>query len=131
MDERTLAELCWRFDDQAFNRGDLSVVDELVHPDFVNHDPLLGQGTDRDAIRDYVPVFRKAFPDLRCRNEMLVVQGDEVAHILVFTGTQRGEFAGQPARGQRLTIRSHDFQRWQNGKMIERWSQAGIEGLTS
>ena len=124
-----LAELSWRFDDGAFNRGDLSVVDALVHPSFTNHDPLPGQGTDREALRAYIPELRRAVPDLRCENQLILAQGDLVAHVIVFSGTFRAPLGDMEPTGAPIRIRAHDFQRWKDNKMLERWSVADTQGF--
>lgn len=131
MSERThdLEALSWTFDDRAFNHGDLSVVDELIAPGFVNHTPLPGQSPDREGIRAYVPQFREGFPNLACHNELMLAKGDVVAHLLVFEGTHSGTFLGKPATGRSMTMRSYDFQRWKDGRMTERWSSADTADL--
>ena len=129
MTTEELKRLSWRFDDEVFNKGNLAVVDELVSPDFVNRTPLPGEGADREALRDYVPAFRAGFPDLRCRNELMLADGDLVAHVIVFEGTHTGAFGGAAPTGRRVTIRAHDFQRWRDGRMTERWSIADTAEL--
>ena len=124
-----LARLSWRFDDEAFNKGNLDVVEELIAPDFVNHDPLPGQGNDRAALGAYVPILRAAMPDLRVRNELVAVQDDIVAHVIVFEGTHTQPLGDLPPSGKPVTIRAHDFQRWRGAQMTERWSAAVTEGL--
>lgn len=32
-----------RLDDEVFNQGNLSIIDEVVSADFVNHDPFPGE----------------------------------------------------------------------------------------
>lgn len=129
MSRADLSILSWRFDDRAFNKGDLSVVDELIDPHFVNHDPLPGQGADREALRAYVPQLRTAIPDLVVRNDLMVVQGDLVGHVIVFEGIFAAPLGAMAPTGERVMIRAHDFQRWHDGRMTERWSVARQNGF--
>jgi steroid delta-isomerase-like uncharacterized protein len=129
MKSEQLIELSWRFDDEAFNKGNLDIVDELIHPDFVNHDPLPGQSHDKAGVAPAVATLRQGFPDLQFINDEIIAQGDIVAHRATVTGTHQGEYLGAAPTGQRITFRLSDFQRWQDGKMIERWSIADTTEL--
>lgn len=88
-----------------------------------------GQKSDREGIRNYIPAFRQAFPDLHCSNDMIIAEDNIVAHRIRFSGTHRGEFLGVPATDKTVTIVASDFQRWENGKMVERWSIADTTDL--
>lgn len=122
MTPEMLTELSWRFDNEAFNKGNLDIVEELIHPNFVNHDPLPGQSHDKSGVAPAVLTLRQAFPDLSFTNDEIIAQGEIVAHRARITGTHQGEYLGVAPTGQQITIRLSDFQRWQDGKMIERWS---------
>jgi steroid delta-isomerase-like uncharacterized protein len=124
-----LKERSWRFDDEAFNKWNFNIVDELIHPNFVNHDPLPGQEPTREGIKKFLPVFQKAFPDLQFINDSLIAEGDIVAHRITWRGTHSGEYLGVPATGKKIHFRTHDFQRWEDGLMIERWSTADVEQM--
>ncbi len=126
-----LIALSWRFDDEAFNKGNLDVVDELVHPDFFNHDPLPGQSNDKAGLAPAVLAMRHAFPDLKFVNDEIIAQGNIVAHRATMTGTHQGEYLGVAPTGKSITIRLSDFQRWQDGKIIERWSLADTSDLVT
>ena len=129
MTSEELKAASWRFDDEFFNKGNAAIVEELLAENFVNHDPLPGQEATREALKNYLPVIRQAFPDLVFSNEAMLADGDLVAHRVRMVGTHQGDFAGVAPTGKQITIRSHDFQRWENGKMVERWSIADTEGL--
>lgn len=129
MTNEELKAASWRFDDEFFNKGNTNVVEELIAEDFINHDPLPGQEATREALKEYLPVIRRAFPDLVFTNEAILADGNLIAHRVKMTGTHRGEFAGVAPTGRQITIRSHDFQRWENGRMVERWSIADSESL--
>lgn len=48
------------------------------------------------------PVLRAAFPDLRCRIERQIAEGDLVATHMSLSGTQTGSLFGIPPSGKRL-----------------------------
>jgi steroid delta-isomerase-like uncharacterized protein len=131
MTPEQLTVLSWRFDDEAFNKGNLDIVEELIHPNFVNHDPLPGQSHDKAGVAPAVVTLRQGFPDLQFVNDEIIAQNDIVAHRATITGTHQGEYLGVAATGQQIVIRLSDFQRWQDGKMIERWSIADTTDLVA
>ena len=52
-----------RLYEEGFNQGNLDVVDELVAPDVVTHDPIiLDAPAGPDSIRGGIEMIRKAFP---------------------------------------------------------------------
>src|SRR4028119_1949239 len=52
-----------RMGEEAFNQGNLDVLDELVAQDVVDHDPAPGQASGREGIKQFVSTLRTAFPD--------------------------------------------------------------------
>ena len=50
--------------EELLNGGDLSVADELVAPDFVNHEAPPGMDRGPDSMRGLSTMLRTAFPDL-------------------------------------------------------------------
>jgi hypothetical protein len=61
-----LKEVAARVPLEVFNQGLLDVVDEVAHPDFVDHGPpTVGISPDRDGIKTLATRMRQAFPDLR------------------------------------------------------------------
>jgi predicted ester cyclase len=74
---RQIAE---QFTEQLWNKGDLSVAEQILSSDFIDHDPVSGQKPGRDGYKEMVSVFRTGFPDLQVKNEDVIVEanGDRV-----------------------------------------------------
>jgi predicted ester cyclase len=115
--------------EQAVGGGDLSVMDELVADDFVDHSALPGTPPGREGAKAFVRVFHAAFPDLSLTNEEIVGEGDKVVHRYVLRGTHRGEFMGIPPTGNRIEVHGIDELRVFGGKIVERWGQVDQLGL--
>ena len=49
-----------RFTEDLWDKGDLAVVDQILAPEFVDRDPVPGQGSGRDGYRNMVAAFRAA-----------------------------------------------------------------------
>ena len=93
-----------RFLEEAFGQGKVEVIDEVVDPDFVCHDPNSETGEIRgaDTIKGEIGYFHNAFPDFFWRVEDQVAEGDKVTARYTFGGTHQGEFFGVPASGKRV-----------------------------
>ncbi len=107
---------------QIWNSGDLAALDDLVAAGYVRHDPGLPMPiTGPDGLRQLIPLYRAAFPDLYFTAELLLAEGDLVAARWQVRGTQLGELLGIPATGKLIAIAATDIYRFADGKLIEQW----------
>jgi len=112
-----------RFTEEAFNRGNLSVIDELSTEDFVNHDPMTGD-QDREAGKQSISGYRDAFPDLHATIEDIFAAGDKVAYRWSVEGTFENEIMGlQPTGEKGSPVRGITIDRFEGDKIAESWSQ--------
>ncbi len=119
-----------RFLEEAFNEGNLDIVDELVTDGFVNHDaaapePQVGIAAARASISGY----RDAFPDLKITIEEQVADGDRVATRWSARGTHRGELMGMPATGKQATVTGITIDKIENGRIAESWTNWDTLGM--
>lgn len=113
-------ELFCRFIDEAPNRGNLGVIDDVFSEDVryylpFSSDPLVG----RDAVRGVVEGFRWAFPDLTVSVEELVEEGDKLAARVTASGTNRGELMGNPPTGRTAIWSVVHVSRLDRGRIVE------------
>ena len=87
--------------EEVLNQGDVSVVDELIAPDFFNHAAPPATNRGPESLRWLANLLRTAFPDLRFTIEELVAEGDIVAGRLTMSGTNEGPLVGMPPPGVR------------------------------
>ena len=108
--------------EEAINKGNISVIDELLIPDFVEHEELPpGIPPGREAPKVLFTMLRSAFPDLKATIEHLIAEGDEVVLHMTWTGTHKGEFMGIPPTGKRISINVIDILGMAEGKCVEHW----------
>jgi predicted ester cyclase len=112
-----------RFVDVVQNAGDLTALDELAAPGYVNHSAPPGLPADREGIKQMTAMFRQAFPDGRMTIEDMLAEGDRVATRKTFRGTHRGELLGIPPTGLPVAIGLIDIVRVVDGKVVESWSE--------
>ena len=119
-----------RITDEAWNRGNLAILDELVAPDFVRHTPLRPEGIHGiEGFKDHVARLRAGFPDAQFLIEDEIAEGDRVVNRWTFRGTHRGDFAGIPATGKAVTMTAIGIVRIADGKIAEIWDEADAMGV--
>ena len=111
-----------RLIEEAFNKGNLEVVDELTSPALSEHQNF---GPDHApgaaGVRAVVESLRRAFSDFRLTIEDLTTAGDAVWLRMVATGTNDGSFMGNAPTGRPIRIDVFDVIRVQDGRMVEHW----------
>jgi steroid delta-isomerase-like uncharacterized protein len=106
--------------EEVFNQGNLALVDELVAPDFLNHEVPPGMNNrGPESTRQVVTMLRTAFPDLHFTIEDLVAEGDTVAGRATMSGTHLGPFQGIAPTGRSFQQAHMHFVRFRDGKAIE------------
>ncbi len=115
MDKRTVIA---RYFDELFNAGRLELVDELLHPEYVNHSASPGLPPGREGVRVVVRALREAFPDLCYTIEDTVVGDDAVAVRTTMRGTHRGDLFGLPPSGRRIEVAQMTIERFRDGKIV-------------
>lgn len=95
-----------RFVDDVINAQDLDgALLEIVAENFVELNPLPGQGPGRAGLADVLAMMFAGFPDLRWTVHDTLVEGDRVMGLFTWTGTHESEFMGIPATGHTATSR--------------------------
>ena len=123
MSERNKA-LYRTFVDKAFGERDLSVLDELISDQFVDHNPVPGTEGNKAGMRQGLEMFLQAFPDMQSDVDFLVAEGDLVVGHHTSTGTHKGEFMGMPATGKHFQVDEIHIVRIVNGQAVEHWGLA-------
>jgi predicted ester cyclase len=117
--------LVQRFFEEGLGRGNLDLVDELVAPDAIMHNPLiLDAPTGPGAVRGGVDMVRRAFPDLSVEVLDLIGEGDRVAAFLRLSGTNTGAYRRGGATNRRASMRAFFIWRIAGGRLVESWGVA-------
>jgi predicted ester cyclase len=108
---------------EAFNRGRLEVIDEVVADNSVDHGELPpGLPPGKEGVKLFVKALRSAFPDLKITLGLQVAEGDLVVQQATSTGTMKGEFAGMPPSGKKATWEAIHITRIKDNKIVEHWA---------
>jgi steroid delta-isomerase-like uncharacterized protein len=111
-----------RFVDEYQTKGDVSVGEELLADDFVDHSPFGPFSPDRDGVLALFAMLRGAFPDLRAEIRDLLQDGDKVVTRKTFRGTHQGEFMGIAPTNTEVSFDVIDIVRIADGKIREHWN---------
>jgi C-1 hydroxylase len=103
---------------EAENKKDLSPVEDIVAPDFIDHTHQLR------GLKEYkqrINMFIKGFPDFHETIEAIMAEGDKVWVHFKFTGTHTGEYLGLAPTGKKITVEAVEIFRVVDGKAVEEW----------
>ena len=101
----------------AFETGDISMIDSVVASDFVDHTDR--GDTNRDSLKAMILTWKADSKD--AKNEVIkeVADDDYVFSWMRFTGTSSGTM-GMPAGPYNMT--AIEVVRFKDGKAVEHWS---------
>ncbi len=119
--------------EEVWNQGKVALLDELLAPNFILHDPDRPDVRTREDYKRWVNETRNAFPDLHGTIEGMFAQGEEVADRWTMRGTNTGDLVTPmmriPATGKQLTMTGLSIVRFAEGKIVEHWHLADYLGM--
>jgi steroid delta-isomerase-like uncharacterized protein len=110
-----------RWLEEVWNRGDVSLLDELHTAGFRDRTGNPGLTPDTAGMKQVILTIRAAFPDAVFTIEDLVADDDRVAARWTMRGTHNGEFNGMPATGRPLIMAGFGLVRIEDGRIAEFW----------
>jgi predicted ester cyclase len=107
-----------RYYEEVLNRGNLGLLETIVRPDYVEHDPLPGQGAGIAGLRKRVEMLRDGLkPEFTI--EQTVAEGDTVVVRWTNRGRHVGPFLGMQPTNKSFTIAGIDIHMMEEGKLAE------------
>jgi predicted SnoaL-like aldol condensation-catalyzing enzyme len=113
-DTRLAARRFYETLNEAMRTGNTDLLDGVIAPKAVDHDPLPGMAPGREGIKRAFGEFRAKFPDYHGSVEDLIADGDKAACRI----TGRMSY-----RGKEVTVRGIDILRFEGGLLVDRWGQ--------
>ncbi len=113
----TNAALADRFTAEAWNNGNLDLIDEMLADDFVRHlpnswDPPKIEGAA--AFKEYMTNVRTIYPDFHREVHKRIAEGDMVASAWTVSGTNQ-------ELNKKISIVGMTLTRFADGKAAEEW----------
>lgn len=117
--------------EEVWNQGKLAVIDELTAPNATFHDPSVpgGKFTGPEGLKQFVQIYRTAFPDVHITIDDQIAEGDKVVTRWTGTGTHKGELMGIKPTNKYSTVTGISFERYQNGKLVESFENYDMLGM--
>ena len=115
--------------EELVNKGNFSLLDELVDSDYTYYEPTVGEIQGRDGYRSLVSMYRSAFPDVTLTINEQIAEGDKVVTHWTARGTHQGELMGVPATGKQVTVQGVVISRIENGKLIQDFETYDVHGM--
>src|SRR5262245_22284221 len=106
----------------AWNAHDPARYGKLLDEKYVQESDTLRQAiSGREAGREAMQMYLKAFPDLHLDVEQLLTSGDYVVVRWTGTGTHRGELMGIPATNRPGVVRGCTIVEVRKGHIAHEW----------
>ena len=123
--------LARRVFEEAWSKGNLSVLDEVVAANYIGYDPAQpGPIVNLAELKRSIQEYRVAFPDLTFTiDEAHAIGPDRVLLRWTGRGTHRGPLMGIPATGKTASVGGMTLTRFEGGKAVEdrtNWDTLGL-----
>jgi predicted ester cyclase len=116
--------------EEIYAKGDLQLVDDLVHPDFADHDPAHpDQPTGPESVRETVRNLHGMFSELRFEIEDELAEGDRVVQRVTMSGRHTGQLMGREPTDRTFVVRHVNIWRIADGKIADHWGSRDDLGL--
>lgn len=113
---------------EAFNARNMSIVDDLIDPFYVNRG-IPNAKTGAAGLKEILQQFTDGFPDMKINVEHIIAEDNMVATRGYWTGTNKGSFMGVPPSNKQVRIEYIDVWKIENGKAVENWVQMDMASL--
>lgn len=107
---------------EVFGDGKLDVVEEVTHPEFVNHEAGPDNPQGPVGLRETAEWLQGLWGPVRFEIEDEIAEGDRVVIRTLATGHHLGEFLGKEPTGKEYTVEHIHIYRIEDGRVIEHWS---------
>jgi predicted ester cyclase len=116
--------------EEIYAKGDLALADELVHPDFVDHEPAHGeQAIGPESVRQTVRHLHGMFGELRFELEDEIAEGDKVVQLVTMSGRHTGPLMGREPTSRAFAVRHVYIWRIADGKIVDHWGSRDDLGM--
>jgi predicted ester cyclase len=116
--------------EEIYTNGDLEVADELVHPDFLNHEPAHPElPAGPESAKQTARSLHTAFGGLRFEVVDEIAEGDKVVQLVTMSGRHTGPLMGHEPTGKEFSVRHIHIWRIADGKIVDHWGSRDDLGL--
>jgi len=124
----TPEQIARRAIEEVWNEGKFDGAPILAPTTTLHYRGRATKMTPEDAL-GIVKLWRTGFPDFHFRIEDVIVQGNQVAMRVPFTGTHQGPFWGLEPTGKKIAVSETLIFRIENGLIAEMWEDFDEYGM--
>lgn len=111
----------------VWNGENPDVADELVHPEYIIHDREIADERRGPALyKTLASMTRESFPDMEFTIDDSFASEDKVAVRWTMTGTHDGPMFDSEPTGRDVELTAIEINRYEDGKLIETWTQSDM-----
>src|SRR5688500_4848793 len=124
-------EIARRYFDEVINQKNISLVDSIFDKDYHFYGLETGdEGRGSDQLKNFLPFFFKAFPDIHYTVIDIIAENDKVVVVARANGNEKEEFLGIKSTNGKLNNLSEIFIfRITNNKIAEGWRLIDLHNL--
>ena len=117
--------------DEAWNKGNLNALDEIVASNVVIHEPPRPDVKGLEAYKQQIANIRKGFSDIKFTIDDFIGEGETDAIRFTMQSTHSGQLPNLPIppTGRRVTVTGLIMVHTVNGKAVEQWVYEDMIGL--
>jgi predicted ester cyclase len=108
--------------EEPFEKGNLEATEDLIHPQFINHEAPPDNPQGPDGLKETVSWLRGIWGPMRAEIEDEICDEDKVVARVTIHGHHVGEFLGKPPPGKEFAVEQIHIWRIEDGRVIEHWS---------
>jgi steroid delta-isomerase-like uncharacterized protein len=120
-----------RFADDFWNKRNYAIADEVLAPNYTNHDPAapdIERGIE--PYKQWANQYHTAIPDFHLEINDIIADGNKVVWRWNAHGTHKGPLMGIPPTGKTVHFSGTVVSQFDNnGKWAEDWSEWNALGL--
>jgi predicted ester cyclase len=125
----TDTEIARRIVIEAFSEAKLDVLDEVLTPDFVNHNAPPGVDRGIEGVKQIIQMERRGLPDMTCTMLHEAQEGDIVFQHVLCKGTHLGPLFGVQPTGKQVQWREMHVAVMRDGLCAEHWGVTDMASL--
>ena len=105
---------------RVYATGNLDVLDDVIADDYVDHNPLPGQGPGREGVKAKVAASRDGLSDVDVQFDDQVAEGDKVASRITLRARHES--------GADVLVRLIAISQVVEGRIVAEWGIADTQG---
>lgn len=127
-----LGPMVKRLYEEAYNKGKLDVLDNLIAPHYQRHQPPMKDVKGLDAYKLFVSKVLSAYSNFNISVDELLVAGNKTVVRTTLSGKHTGKVPTlmAPPTGKEIAMVGCTVSTWENGKVVEEWVYNDYMGLS-